>query len=403
MRTLEHAVVVGAGIGGLAAALTLSRVAGQVTLVERVEHPAEVGAALALQANGMAVLARLGLLDTLESDGAPFDRLAIRTANGRALLTAKMPDFGGGLDHGIAIRRTLLHRRLLDAVHADGRVVRRFGSAVIRADPIGAVVVRSNASGDAGGATTTLLADLVVGADGVHSAVRATGGFRSKLSAGSSYVRAIVPGPGHAQAEEVWTALGSFGRAPVGGDATYFWAAAHAPAVADAVSRRDLGSFTESWRRVLPDAAELLGQVSSFDDLLLNTVHRVTCRRWFSGRLVLLGDAAHAMAPNLGQGANAALTDAVLLAEALTSSPSVGAALQRFDHRRGATRRVQDLAGFLEHLCNLRRPRAIQVRDLLLTPVTRSPTLAERATRRALARDVEGVRSAQLGERDAGS
>jgi 2-polyprenyl-6-methoxyphenol hydroxylase-like FAD-dependent oxidoreductase len=311
---MDHVVVVGAGIGGLAASLVLSRVAEQVTLVERADHPAEVGAALALQANGMAVLARLGLLPSVERVGARIDRMDIRNAGGRVLLTAKMPDFGGGLDHAVAVRRTQLHQSLLDAVNVEGSVLTRFGCTVMSADPSGSLVVRSGPSGGGSTATTTLHADLVVGADGVNSAVRSTGGFRSRLSAGSSYVRTIVQGQANPWFEEFWTPLGSFGHAPLGGDTTYFWAAAHSPAVTDAVSRRDLGSFAAEWRRVLPLAGELLAKVTSFDDLLINTVRRVDCRRWFAGRLVLLGDAAHAMAPNLGQGANSALGDAVALA-----------------------------------------------------------------------------------------
>jgi hypothetical protein len=57
-------------------------------------------------------------------------------------------------------------------------------------------------------------------------------------------------------------------------------------AAAEAVSRRDLGAFRQEWRQVFPAAAGLLGRVSSFDDLLVNAVRRVDCRRWFSGRLV---------------------------------------------------------------------------------------------------------------------
>ena len=96
-------------------------------------------------------------------------------------------------DHSIAVRRTQLHQLLLDAVNAEGSVMTRFGCTVMSADPSGSLVVRSGPGG--GGPTaSTLHADLVVGADGVNSAVRSTGGFYSRLSAGSSYVRTIVQG-----------------------------------------------------------------------------------------------------------------------------------------------------------------------------------------------------------------
>jgi 2-polyprenyl-6-methoxyphenol hydroxylase-like FAD-dependent oxidoreductase len=75
-----------------------------VTLVERAERPSEVGAALALQPNGMAVLDRLGLLPAVEAVSARVDRMDIRSVTGRRLLTAGMPDLGGGLDHAIAVR-----------------------------------------------------------------------------------------------------------------------------------------------------------------------------------------------------------------------------------------------------------------------------------------------------------
>lgn len=395
---MDHAVVVGAGIGGLAASLVLARVAERVTLVERAEHPAEVGAALALQANGMAVLARLGLLGDVAAAGARIDRIDIRNAAGAVLLTATMPDFGPGLDHALAVRRTRLHRVLLEAVAREGSVRTRFGSTVTSADPRGTVVVRSDEKD--GSASTTLRADLVVGADGVHSAVRSTGGFRSRLSTGSSYVRTLVEGRTHPWFEEFWTPLGSFGHAPLGGETTYFWAAAHAPAVADAVAQRDLKAFAATWRGALPLAGELLAKVASFDDLLLNTVRRVDCRRWSSGRLVLLGDAAHAMAPNLGQGANSALADALALGEALTTRCPVETALEAYDRRRRpAARRVQDMAGVLQRLCALDRTSAVRVRDAVLGASAHVPRLGEGMTRRALAGEVRAVLSASLPDR----
>ena len=390
-------VVVGAGIGGLTASLVLSRVAARVTLVERAERPSEVGAALALQPNGLAVLERLGLLPAVKAVSARIDRMDIRSVTGRRLLTAGMPDLGGGLDHAIAVRRTELHRILLEAVAGVASIDPRFGCTAVSADPSGAVTITSTAENGPDSGSTSLRADVIVGADGVNSAVRSTGGFVSGVSPGSSYVRAIVRGQASPWFEEYWTPLGSFGHAPLGGDLVYFWAAAHVAAAADAVARRDLEGFRQEWREILPVAADLLDMVPSFDDLLVNTVSRVDCRRWFSGRLVLLGDAAHAMPPNLGQGANSALVDGVILAEELVGAPSVKDALLGYDkRRRPLARRVQRTAEMLQYLCGLERVTARRARDALLTGLARFPRLSERAIRRAMAADIRAIRSASL-------
>ena len=390
-------MVVGAGIGGLAASLVLSRVATRVTLVERAQRPSEVGAALALQPNGMAVLDRLGLLPAVKAVSARIDRMDIRSVTGRRLLTAGMPDLGGGLDHAIAVRRTELHRLLLEAVAGVGSINPRFGCTAVSADPSGAVTITSTAENYPDLGSTSLRADVIVGADGVNSAVRSNGGFVSRVSPGSSYVRAIVRGQASPWFEEYWTPLGSFGQAPLGGDLVYFWAAAHVAAAAEAVSRRDLEAFRQEWRQVLPAAADLLERVPSFDDLLVNTVSRVDCRRWYSGRLVLLGDAAHAMPPNLGQGANSALVDGVILAEELARTPSVEDALLQYDkRRRPLARRVQRTAEVLQGLCGLERVTALRARDALLAGFARFPRLSEGAIRRALAADVRAIRSASL-------
>ena len=169
-------------------------------------------------------------------------------------------------------------------------------------------------------------------------------------------------------------------------------------AAAEAVSRRNLEAFRQEWRQVLPVAADLLERVPSFDDLLVNTVSRVDCRRWYSGRLVLLGDAAHAMPPNLGQGANSALVDGIILAEELArTTPSVKDALLRYDkRRRPLARRVQRTAEILQRLCGLERVTALRARDALLVGLARFPRLSEGAIRRTLAADVRAIRSASL-------
>ena len=176
MWPVDHAVVVGAGIGGLTASLVLSRVAARVTLVERAERPSEVGAALALQPNGMAVLDRLGLLPAVEAVSARIDRMDIRSVTGRRLLTAGMPDLGAGLDHAIAVRRTGLHQLLLDAVAGVASIDTRFGWTAVSADPSGTVTINTTAENSPDRGSTSLRADVVVGADDLAAQPRAIPG-----------------------------------------------------------------------------------------------------------------------------------------------------------------------------------------------------------------------------------
>jgi hypothetical protein len=124
-----------------------------------------------------------------------------------------------------------------------------------------------------------------------------------------------------------------------------------------ALAARDLVAFRELWSAALPSAAPVLAGVGGFDELLRNDVVRVDCRRWSDGRLVLLGDAAHAMAPNLGQGANSAMVDAAVLAAELAGGQPLGQALDRYQARReAAVRRVQDRADRLARLWELANP-----------------------------------------------
>jgi len=136
---------VGAGIGGLAAAAVLSRVVPRVALIERAERPAEIGAALALQPNGMAVLDQLGLLAPLLDVGTRIERMDIRSASGTILATGRMPDLGDELDYAVAVRRTDLHRLLLDTITSTKRVHTRFGCTAVSADPAGAVIIKARA------------------------------------------------------------------------------------------------------------------------------------------------------------------------------------------------------------------------------------------------------------------
>lgn len=353
-----HVLVVGAATGGSATALLLARAGARVTLLERVAEPRAVGAGIAIAENGLAVLESLGLGPALEPARAVHG-VRITDADGRTLLEPPRP-----APRVVMLRRSTLQRVLLDAVLAEPRITARFGREVVRADRSGTVTFRT-----AAGEEESLHADLVIGADGVHSLVRASGAFGARTrSTGIRYLRALVA-PGLATGCEAWTPAGVFGSFAVD-NGTYLYASCGTPECREALERRDLGALREAWGRAYGPARRLLGAVPSWDALLVNEVVRVDCARWSDGRLALLGDAAHAMAPNLGQGANSALVDGAVLLDELRRAATLDQALAAYGaRRRPAVRRVADTSARLGALAERTHPAARWVRDRVLLPV----------------------------------
>jgi 2-polyprenyl-6-methoxyphenol hydroxylase-like FAD-dependent oxidoreductase len=354
--------IAGGGIAGMTTALLLARAGASVTLLERVTEPSAVGAGILLQPNGLAVLAGLGLDQALDRHGHHPVGTAIRSADGTRILSTSLPDHGRWFDRLLGLRRSRLHECLLGAVRDHPGITICLGATVVAAHPAGRVRIRSR------GRDRTVKAELVVGADGVGSTVRDHGDFGAQVRAsGATYLRGLVAGDDLGLKDEYWTPLGLFGGLSMGDGSTYFYAAATAPPVAAAVAGGDLDALRRCWVTVLPLAGRVLDRVGSFEELLVNEVLRVDCARWTDDRLVLVGDAAHAMAPNLGQGANSALVDGAVLSTELAAEQPVERALARYTaRRRPAVRRVQDDADRLARLSSLSSPRLRQLRDTAL-------------------------------------
>lgn len=351
-------MVVGGATAGAGAALLLARAGAHVTLLERIARPEAVGAGIGLAENGLAVLESLGLGPAIARIGCPVGAPRIVDGAGRVLYAVPGP-----APRVMMVRRGDLQRTLLDALAAEPRITRCFGAEVIGGDGEGAVEVRTP------GGIERITGDIVIGADGVHSWLRAAGDHGARISPpGITYVRALVDAD-VARGEEAWTAAGLFGSFAVPGG-TYVYASAGSRALQDALARGDVPELRAVWARAYPPAAEILASVTRHDQLLLNPVIRVDCARWFDRTHVLVGDAAHAMPPNLGQGANSALVDVAVLLDELRRADDLPSAFARYQARRQpAVARVTQAAARLGRLAEITHPAGRWLRDRVVMPV----------------------------------
>ena len=370
-----HIAIIGYGTAGQACAVQLTRDGHDVTVFERVPQPGPVGAGFLLQPSGLQELWRMGLLDQALAHGARVGRLFGDTPCGRPVMDMRY----AGLDdrlYGVGLQRGALFS-ILD--HAwPGRGTRlHAGCEIVAVDPERGVL--RDAQGREHGAF-----DLVVVADGAASRLRdAVARPRVDRPYPWGALWCLLPAdawPHVAELRQRYVAARKMiGLLPVGHctmDPTrklsFFWSL-HTDAF-EAWEQAGLDAWLEELHRLWPEASGVLAGITDAGQLARARYRDTTMRGLHQGRVVLVGDAAHAMSPQLGQGVNMALMDAQSLAAALGREASPAAALEAYQReRRRHVWIYQMWSRWLTPLFQSDRDNVARLRDVAFLPMGRMP------------------------------
>lgn len=324
--------IIGCGVAGQAAAIALARAGHSIAVFERFAAARPLGAGLLLQPSGLQVLDRLGLRAAAEAFGAPVHELDGRIANGRRVLDLCY----AAKEHGLGIHRGALFRILHEALLQSGAELHLDFDVARIEDPAHPVIVSH--SGRREGPF-----DLLIDCAGAHDRLRTGLGPR---------VHAPVYPWG-----ALWTACpdrsGAFagklrqrfdgahtmvGILPIGRlddderRVAFFWSLK----LEEFDRQRDAGLDALKTRvlAVWPEAEPIVCEIARFEDLSLASYRDVALKSWRKGRVLVIGDAAHGTSPQLGQGANLALIDALMLAHFLKEPGDIDRALADFERAR---------------------------------------------------------------------
>jgi 2-polyprenyl-6-methoxyphenol hydroxylase-like FAD-dependent oxidoreductase len=298
-------LIVGGGIAGLSTAIALRQAGFAPELIERRSAWPAAGSGIVMHANAMRVLHRLGLGEAVAREGAVLRRWSFADARGAALFETDLDRLWAETGPTVGIARPRLHELLIDAARG---VPCRLGVDVSEIDR------------DA--------FDLVVGADGVHSTVR---GSRPAYSGAMVWRANADWRPSDLDGLALFIGDGCFfGILAIGAGATTAFGVVESAAFVDPLDGR-LRRLRERFARFGGHVRGFLAALERDEQVHVAAIETVELGSWSSANTVLVGDAAHASMPNMGQGGAMALEDAMILAESLRCGPD---ALARFHARR---------------------------------------------------------------------
>jgi 2-polyprenyl-6-methoxyphenol hydroxylase-like FAD-dependent oxidoreductase len=377
-----RALIIGGGLGGVAAGIALRRVGIDAVVFERGSslQALQAGAGMHLWPNAMKVVREFGVEDQMTAAGSPEELMEFWSTRGRRLAAFDVGAWGRTLGAPmLSIRRALIHEVLVEAL-GDGGL--EFGAEVASFEQNGSgrdgagVIARFTNGREEHG-------DFLVGADGLNSAVRAhLLGAQPPRYAGytawQAFVRLEHPRAPVGHMPAFWGPGARFLYFHVDPDVLCWVAIANAPEGAQDppgdIRAHLLGRYA-GW----PEPTEaLIGASEPAQIGRLDVYDRRPVKRWGTGRVTMLGDAAHPMTFNVGQGACMAIEDALVLSKCVRDQDDVPAALRRYEQQRmGRTAGITRISWALGRGARWERPAAVRFRDVLMSiafPLIADPT-----------------------------
>ncbi len=332
MAHVERILIVGGGIAGLTLATALHQHGFTAELIECSPSWHAVGAGIAVQSNGICILRALGMGAAIEQAGTVIRHWDFCDHQGEVLCETDLEGLWGDVGPFIGIERTKLQQVLLAGAVA---VPSRLGTSVIALTQDERRISVEFSDGSASDY------DLVVGADGIASTVRQlTLSVAPPVYAGQMTWRSVAPirPRGLTKLQFLLGERCFFGLCPVGNGRTYGFGNVTEPRFYD-VGQGRLERLRERFAAFGGIIQEYLAALESDEQIHCSAIEWVEQTEWHAGRVVLIGDAAHASSPMMGQGGRLAMEDVYVLAEVLRSAASVETALAAYVSRR--TPRVQ--------------------------------------------------------------
>ncbi|KRF13318.1 FAD-dependent monooxygenase [Paenibacillus sp. Soil787] len=370
LPSTKKAIVTGAGISGLASALFLQEQGWEVVIYEKKKELSEYGAGIVLAANAMYVLTELGLDEQVKAAGAKVGMAEIRTWDGNPITSVPVSKQAAKYGtYSYLIHRAKLQKILFQQLNERTTVYLNKKLITFEQDPHQVVVQFDDGTEDSG--------HILIGADGIHSQVAHLlfgidqlrySGFRAFRGITSFLDKRYMPEIGGGF--EAWGRGRRFGFSQIGEGQVFWFAAINAASGTGVDHKKDyvLQQF-KGWHNPIERAIQSTDEGS----ILTHDIHdRIPLEKWSRGRVTLLGDAAHPMLPNLGQGGAQAMEDALVLARCLEgismlSLNSVTAALHSYESsRKPRTNQVVRQSRRMGRIVQMCNPAAIILRNQVL-------------------------------------